>query len=533
MFVTDTNDDVLTHVVIDVAAQTLSAYRHERVVRTFAVSTAKAGTGQRSGSFQTPLGRHVIRARIGAGQPVNAVFAGRRPTGEIWSPELHDQHPERDWILTRILWLSGTEPGFNRLGDVDSMRRYIYLHGTPDIEPMGSPASHGCIRMRNEDLLWLFERVSAGIVVTIESGQSEPSTAKESVLTVSTHAPAANRLGPIMIDVDGLTLTARDRELLVHPLTGGLILFSRNYANRDQLKQLVQAVRAVNAQLVIAVDQEGGRVQRFRDGFSAFPPMRAFGALHATHPDLAVQRAEDCGWVLGQELAACDIDLTFAPVVDLDYGASEVIGDRAFAREPADVVALARAFMGGLHCSGTASCIKHFPGHGFVVADSHHELPVDERDEQALEKDLVPFTQLAATARAVMTAHVLAPCVDDKPVSFSSFWVQTRLKGDLGFGGVVFSDDLSMKGADSTGGVEAKVAQALSAGCDFLPICNDREAVERLYRNPPTEAESFSRSAALTRLRRASRPVCDYASTNRYRRFQEFLTQLEHTNHAQ
>ncbi len=336
-------------------------------------------------------------------------------------------------------------------------------------------------------------------------------------------------LGPIMVDIDGFELTEADRVVLAHPLTGGVILFSRNYRSKDQLAALVTDIRALRLpSLIVAVDQEGGRVQRFREGFTRMPPMRFFGKLYEKQSHLALQRAEDCGWVLGSELREMGIDLNFAPVIDLDYGVSEVIGDRAFSNDAERVSHLASAVMAGLHSAGLATCIKHFPGHGFVTADSHHELPVDERDRAQFEVDLRPFRQLAARARSVMTAHLIAKCEDQELVSFSKRWVTGILREELGFKGVVFSDDLSMKGVDCEGGIHAKVARTLQAGCEFLPICNDREAVLELYDAAPVHVGS----PRLKSLRAGPAISNSYKNTKRYTNFIEFISRSGQVNHV-
>ncbi|MEM7082750.1 MAG: beta-N-acetylhexosaminidase [Pseudomonadota bacterium] len=337
-------------------------------------------------------------------------------------------------------------------------------------------------------------------------------------------------IGPIMVDVAGFALTDEDREVLGHPLTGGVILFTRNYQNKAQVTALIDEIRSIRSpSLIVAVDHEGGRVQRFREGFSAIPPMREWGRLFARNPDLALQRAEDCGWVMGVELREIGCDVNFAPVVDLDYANSAVIGDRAFDADPVVVTRLARALIGGLHSAGIASCIKHFPGHGFVAGDSHHELPRDTRAWDALRDDLQPFRDLASTARSVMTAHLIAECEADEPVSFSPRWVDGVLREQLRFDGVVFSDDLSMKGADCAGGVVEKVERARAAGCEFMPICNDRAAVLALYAANPA-----IRVSPRLELLRAQFDVNSrsnsYLKTRRYREFEQYLSTLEREN---
>jgi beta-N-acetylhexosaminidase len=293
-------------------------------------------------------------------------------------------------------------------------------------------------------------------------------------------------IGPLMADVAGLELTAEDREILRHPLVGGVILFARNYHNNAQLRALtdeLQALRGPRApRLLVAVDHEGGRVQRFRDGFTRIPAMRWIGQLHAEDRDKGLHWARAQAQILGNELAAHGIDLCFAPVLDLDHGVSAVIGDRAFAAEPAAVIALARAFCEGLASAGMAATGKHFPGHGAVAADSHLELPVDDRPLKKIEQtDLKPFAALVrAGIPSVMMAHVRYTAVDATPASLSKKWIQAYLRRKLGFRGAVFCDDLSMGGAAVIGSYADRARLALAAGCDMLPVCNDRPAVVAL-----------------------------------------------------
>ena len=282
-------------------------------------------------------------------------------------------------------------------------------------------------------------------------------------------------LGPLMIDIAGLELTDLDRERLCHPLVGGLILFSRNYANPEQLSALTAAVKALRQPaLLIAVDHEGGRVQRFRDGFTRLPAMRTLGQRYDVDPDAALAAARDVGFVLAAELRAVGVDYSFTPVLDLDYGPSRVIGDRAFHRDPAAVIALARALGEGLREGGMGTCGKHFPGHGYVIPDSHVELPVDERPLVAMQEDLLPYRELALDA--VMAAHVIYECVDCNTAVFSRKWLD-YLRQDLQFDGVVFTDDLSMAGAGVVGGMLQRVETAYAAGCDMLLVCNAPESV--------------------------------------------------------
>lgn len=284
---------------------------------------------------------------------------------------------------------------------------------------------------------------------------------------------------PVVLDIAAPTLNADDRRRLARPLTGGVILFARHFESRTQLTQLCAELRACRPDLLIAVDHEGGRVQRFKtDGFTHLPAMRALGQLwHSDGAEVACNHAVACGHVLGAELRACGVDLSFTPVLDLDHGRSDVIGDRAFDRDPRIVSALARALMHGLLQSGMGNCGKHFPGHGYAEADSHVAIPVDERPLAAiLADDAAPYPWLSASLRSVMPAHVIYPAVDSRPAGFSARWLQDILRGQLGFQGAIFSDDLSMEGARVIDGAsvtptEAALA-ALNAGCDLVLLCN-------------------------------------------------------------
>jgi beta-N-acetylhexosaminidase len=283
---------------------------------------------------------------------------------------------------------------------------------------------------------------------------------------------------PLILDIAGLSLTDVDRQRLRHPLTGGLILFARNWKDRAQLTALCAEIKAVRPDLLICVDHEGGRVQRFRtDGFTHLPPMRAFGEMWMTDPLGATNAATAAGYVLAAELRACGVDFSFTPVLDLDWGESGVIGDRAFHRDARVVSLLAKSQMQGLLQAGMANCGKHFPGHGFVKADSHTEIPVDKRSLKAiLADDAAPYPWLNMSMSSLMPAHVIYPKVDSKPAGFSSRWLQEILRERMGFGGAIFSDDLSMEGARRIEGkdvsyTEAAVA-ALTAGCDMVLLCN-------------------------------------------------------------
>ena len=290
-------------------------------------------------------------------------------------------------------------------------------------------------------------------------------------------------LGPIMLDVVGTELTADDIRRLQHPLVGGVILFARNFVSTTQLKALTTSIHEVRQPpLLIAVDHEGGRVQRFRDGFTKIPPMREFGIIWDQNPKRAKQLAEEAGWILAAELRAHGVDFSFTPVLDMDYGESQVIGDRAFHKDPQAINELAFHLMLGLKKGGMAAVGKHFPGHGFVVADSHVAIPVDEREfDEIAQNDMQPFRQMIDEGlAAIMPAHVIYTKVDSKPAGFSQKWLQKVLRERLGFNGVIFSDDLSMEAASVGGDVTARSLAALHAGCDMVLLCNRSDLADEL-----------------------------------------------------
>ncbi len=307
-------------------------------------------------------------------------------------------------------------------------------------------------------------------------------------------------LGPVMLDVVGKTLTEDDVRRLRHPLTGGVILFTRNYTDRAQLAALTAAIHAARPGILIAVDHEGGRVQRFRtDGFTVLPSMRKLGQLWDNDVLAATKVATALGFVLAAELRACGVDLSFTPVLDVDYGASSVIGDRSFHRDARVVTLLAKSVNHGLALAGMANCGKHFPGHGFVKADSHVDIPVDERSfDEIMGHDARPYDWLGMSLAAVMPAHVIYPQFDKSPAGFSKKWL-TVLRKDLGFEGVIFSDDLSMQGATVAGTALDAAKAALSAGCDVALICNSPEKADQILSGLGTAIDvvSAQRIAAL------------------------------------
>lgn len=332
--------------------------------------------------------------------------------------------------------------------------------------------------------------------------------------------PATLPPGPVVVDIEGTELTADDRRRLVHPHTGMVILFARNFASPAQLATLAAEIHALRSPpLVIAVDQEGGRVQRFRDGFTVVPPLRTLGALWDRDVLGACRVATSCGYVIGAELRAHGVDLSFTPVLDLDWGRSGVIGDRALHGDPRVVTLLASHLNHGLLLAGIANCGKHFPGHGWAEADSHVALPVDERArDEILAADAAPYGWLGAALASVMPAHVVYPAVDPLPAGFSRRWIGEILRGELRFGGAVFSDDLTMAGAQVAGGIVARAQAALDAGCDFVLVCNDRKAADQVLdgiRWTPTPA--FARRAARLQPRGPAPTMQELQGDERYR----------------
>lgn len=320
--------------------------------------------------------------------------------------------------------------------------------------------------------------------------------------------------GPVMLDLAGPALAAEEEERLRHPSAGGVILFARNFESPRQLDALIAGIRALRPEILIAVDHEGGRVQRFQEGFTRIPPMRSLGERWKTGAGEAQALAEAMGYVIAVELRSHGIDFSFAPVLDVDFGSSSVIGDRAFSDEPAVIAALAGAFVSGLTAGGAASVGKHFPGHGYVRADSHVDVPVDRRSLAEIEAaDLQPYRDLIARGLAgVMPAHVIYPAVDRLPAGFSSVWLKDILRGRLGFGGMIFSDDLSMEGASVAGGPKERALAALEAGCDMVLVCNAPQAVAEVLDGLSAGPLDHARAERM-RGRRATEPL---ASDARY-----------------
>ncbi|MCF6217172.1 MAG: beta-N-acetylhexosaminidase [Gammaproteobacteria bacterium] len=317
-------------------------------------------------------------------------------------------------------------------------------------------------------------------------------------------------LGPLMLDLQGVELTAEEREILQNPLVGGVILFSRNYESPEQLTALISEIHTLRKpKLLVAVDHEGGRVQRFRSGFSRLPAVSQIGVNYKERPRYAKELAETAGWLMAAELRAVGVDFSFAPVLDLDYGQSEVVGDRAWHRDPQAVAELSHAYMTGMQSAGMAATGKHFPGHGWVSGDSHTAMPVDERRyEDIYPDDILPFERMINYGMAaIMPAHVIYSRCDEQPAGFSPFWLQEVLRRRLNFQGVIFSDDLSMAAAGAGGGFVERAEKALDAGCDMLLVCNDRSAVLEILQGlkDRNDAASHSRLARMHGRHRVTR----------------------------
>ena len=335
-------------------------------------------------------------------------------------------------------------------------------------------------------------------------------------------------LGPVMVDLQGLELQPDEREMLQHPAVGGVILFSRNYESPEQVRALTAQLHAIRQPpLMIAVDQEGGRVQRFRDGFFRLPPVGRLGALYDEDRARGLNTACEAGWLMASEILSVGVDLSFAPVLDLDRGVSAVIGDRAFHRDPEAVTELALAYQRGMHEAGMASVGKHFPGHGAVVADSHHDLPEDSRSYADLEmEDMIPFQRLSVNGmNGVMVAHVLYSHIDNQPAGFSSYWLRGVLRRTLGFQGVIFRDDLSMGGAEWAGDQVQRAQLALQAGCDMVLVCNQPERAAEVVES----LSDYHDPAAQLRLARMhGKAFPEPGELHRNRRWQAAIRLMEH-----
>ena len=331
----------------------------------------------------------------------------------------------------------------------------------------------------------------------------------------------------LIVGIDGHELDPCSREVLSHPAVVGVILFSRNYRAPDQLAQLCAQIKALrDPGLLICVDQEGGRVQRFRDGFTALPPLGELGRWYRSHPDRALDLAYRHGRIMAAEVLGHGVDLSLAPVLDLDRG-SQVIGNRAFSEAAATVTALAGHYLAGMRDAGMKNCGKHFPGHGSTRADTHDQVVVDNRSRSEMTEDLAPFAKLAGQLDAVMPAHVCYPCLDDRPAGFSGAWVRQVLRGELGFRGIVISDDLDMSGAAAAGDVQERWRASESAGCDLALVCDPDSAESLLQRDRPDASEYESaRAAASGLLGRAAFTLDEQEQVSEFRAWKKSLNNL-------
>ena len=337
-------------------------------------------------------------------------------------------------------------------------------------------------------------------------------------------------MGPLMLDLEGAEVRRSEVRKLRHPSTGGVILFSRNYVEPDQLEELIKEIRSIRGgNLLIAVDQEGGRVQRFMKGFTRLPAACRYAKTDVSDCERALKWTEASAWLMAAELRSFDIDFSFAPVLDVDCGISSVIGDRSFSSNAETVGQFAAAFRRGMNSAGMAAVGKHFPGHGGVAADSHLDLPVDDRDPSLiLENDLLPFKQLIGEGlEGIMPAHVIYSALDSQPAGFSEFWIRDVLRKQLGFAGAVFSDDLSMAGAEFAGDFLDRAQIALRVGCDMVLVCNQPDDAERLLGHLPAELPSQSRQRLLNMLGRSRLTRKQLIDNNHRQRMLSLVQELE------
>lgn len=341
-------------------------------------------------------------------------------------------------------------------------------------------------------------------------------------------------IGSLVIDLLGIGVTEEERDLLAHPLVGGVILFARNYESREQLTELCHQIRtSCKKPLLIMVDQEGGRVQRFQKDFTQLPALATFGKIIEINPIMALELAKDCAWLMATELVTCSIDLSLAPVLDLNKGVSTVIGNRAFHHAPQTVATLARSFISGMHEAGMAATGKHFPGHGSVRFDSHETKGYDHRSfDDVANTDMLPFLLLKHTIQAMMMAHIIFKQIDEAPVGYSKYWLQEILRKKLQFEGVIFSDDLSMEGGNISSSHLDRMVAAREAGCDFTMICNHRKAVIQVLDHLPYEAHVIEADKWMKLARAPVTDPLDYTKHPRWRSTSEVLKKINGQNDA-
>ena len=340
-------------------------------------------------------------------------------------------------------------------------------------------------------------------------------------------------IGPVMLDIESTQLQPEDSALIANEKVGGLIIFSRNFKDAKQLFDLTESIRQINNEIIIAVDQEGGRVQRLTDGFSVLPSLNRLGELYRKAPDVAIQLASNVGELMALEVQSVGCDISFAPVLDLGFETSKVIGKRAFSTEVDTIVKLGQSYIQGMQNAGMMATGKHFPGHGSVEADSHFEIPVDKRSfDEISNADLVPFAQLASKLGGIMPAHIIFDAVDENPAGFSEFWLKDVLRNKLQYDGVIFSDDLSMKGAEAAGDYNQRAEAALQAGCDMVLVCNDRPAARQVLDGLQSWPNSQESSLRLSRLKMQQNPVGldQVKQTQRWQELNDALAEFERNN---